>query len=63
MGKFGKVMLWLVPALIGLILLIVFWHDLTLFVTRVGTTIILVVAALAAGWLLGFLNARSRYKR
>ena len=63
MGKFGKVMLWLVPALIGLILLIVFWHDLTLFVTRVGTTIILVVAALAAGWLLGFLNARSHYKR
>ena len=56
-------MLWLVPALIGLILLIVFWHDLTLFVTRVGTTIILVVAALAAGWLLGFLNARSHYKR
>lgn len=56
-----KVLMWVLLILVVVILVAVFWRDLTLVFSRVGVTIAFVVGAFAIGWLLGF--ARGRYKR
>ena len=61
MGKV-KLALLALPIVAIIVVLVVFWKDICLGVSRVGMTIVLVGAAFIVGWALGFVNARRRYK-
>lgn len=58
-----KLLMWLLPILAAVVLIAVFWRDLGLLFSRVGTTVVFVLAAFVVGWILGYINARGRYKR
>lgn len=51
------------PVLAVIVLIAVFWKDICLCISHVGTTLVFVVVAFVVGWLLGFANARRRYNR
>lgn len=57
-----KIALITIPVLLILVVLVVFWKDICIGVSRVGMTLVFVVVAFVVGWLLGFANARRRYK-
>lgn len=50
------------PVLVILVVLVIFWKDICIGVSRVGMTLVFVGVAFVVGWLLGFSNARRRYK-
>ena len=52
-----------IPGVVLLALVIIFWKDICLGFSRVGTTLVFVLAALAVGWVLGFSSARKYYKK
>lgn len=58
----AKIALIALPVLAILVVLVVFWKDICLGVSRIGMTLVFVVAAFLVGWLLGYANARRRYK-
>ena len=58
-----KVALIVLPVLAVIVLIAVFWKDICLCISHVGTTLVFVVMAFVVGWLLGFANARRRYNR
>lgn len=60
-GK-SKVAVIVLPLLIVTLLLVIFWQDICMGISRIGTTLVFVLLALVVGWLLGFVNARSHYK-
>lgn len=57
-----KMALIALPVLVILVVLVIFWKDICIGVSRVGMTLAFVGVAFVMGWLLGFSNARRRYK-
>lgn len=55
--------MWLLPILTAVVLIALFWRDLGLLFSRVGTAAVFVMAAFVVGWILGYINAKGRYKR
>lgn len=58
-----KIALIALPVLVILVVLVIFWKDICMCISHVGTTLVFVLAAFVVGWLLGFVNARRRYMK
>lgn len=58
-----KIALVAIPVVIIVALVVIFWKDICLSISRVGTILVFVLAALAVGWILGFSSARKLYNK
>ena len=58
-----KIALVAIPVVIIVALVAIFWEDISLGISRVGTILVFVLAALAVGWVLGFSSARKYYNK
>ena len=63
MSTKAKIVIYSLLAVAALVLLVIFWRDLGLMISRIGTALFFAVITFVIAWILGFMSGRKHSKK